>query len=204
MKKSSISKRTVYSLILVVAVIILFAGAYAFNSGGPPINFGHTTGEISPPAGCTAGYALKWDGGKFICNQIYSLESGQGGYLVKFLNQNELDKSNIYETSTGNVGIGTTTPRSKLDVSGNVVATGKICINQGVCVGAGGNLVITGDYYVTEQFTPQNLGQHTLCYPRKTNVEEISGGGCKVYKAGSDWYVSGPSGTENCVALCVD
>jgi len=200
-----ISKRTKYSLILAAALVIIFASVYAFNSGGPPSTYGHTTGEIAPPSGCSAGYALKWDGSKFICDKLYSLESGPGGYLVKIISANEFDKSNLYETSTGRIGIGTTFPRSKLDVAGNIVVNGTICSSQGNCVGGGGsNLVITGDYYPTTSGTPKNIGAHNFCYPRKTDVEETSGGGCLVYKSGLDWYIQGLAGTSHCVALCVD
>lgn len=49
-----------------MSLLALVVGVYALTPGVAP-NPGHTIGEVAPPASCTAGQALKWDGAAWIC-----------------------------------------------------------------------------------------------------------------------------------------
>ena len=70
-----------------------------------------TTGTISlATQNCPSGQFVTGIGGAIRC----AIPPGGGGYWA-------LSGSNIYNTNSGNVGIGTTGPGQKLDVSGNLL-----------------------------------------------------------------------------------
>jgi len=59
----------------------------------------------------------------------------------------ETENQTLLATQGGNVGIGTTTPSQKLDVSGNIVASGTICSNGGTtCIEVAGGGGGFGDW----------------------------------------------------------
>jgi hypothetical protein len=56
--------------------------------------------------------------------------SGTANYITRWTSSSSLNNSVIYQTSTGNIGIGTTTPSQKLDVNGNIIASYIIATND--------------------------------------------------------------------------
>lgn len=50
--------------------------------------------------------------------------SGTANYITRWTSSSSLNNSVIYQSSTGNVGIGTTTPSRKLDVNGDINVAG--------------------------------------------------------------------------------
>ena len=63
-------------------------------------------------------------------NRAYTIGNDIGGFIIYD------DTSSAYRMvisgSTGNVGIGTTTPNAKLDVNGNTIITGSLIVTQGI------------------------------------------------------------------------
>lgn len=56
--------------------------------------------------------------------------SGTTNYITKWTSSSSLNNSVIYQSSTGNIGIGTTTPSQKLNVVGNILANYIIANND--------------------------------------------------------------------------
>lgn len=97
----------------------------------------------------------------FLPDEINETESvPSGGFILKFVpGQGPQADLNIY-TDGDKVGIGTTSPNDKLNVIGNIRATGAICDNTG-CIGAVGD----------------NLGDHTATQNINLNGHWLSGNG---------------------------
>jgi len=78
-----------------------------------------------------SGYVLKWNGLNSTWEPSIDVSGGAGGIggngtdntIPRFRGSTTLESSAIYD-SAGNIGIGTATPQSKLDVSGTVQMTG--------------------------------------------------------------------------------
>ncbi|MFH1365326.1 MAG: hypothetical protein ABIH28_01965 [archaeon] len=73
MKKSRliISNRALYTFLFLLMGILVLGGIYALSPGVAP-NPGHPISEIGPPAGCTAGQVLKFDGSAWVCGAVGS------------------------------------------------------------------------------------------------------------------------------------
>lgn len=117
------TKLILLALILSVGVSYVFAWtgptATAPNGNTPaPINVSATSQVKSGGLGVTN---LVADSLCLGINCITSWPSGGAGWTTS--------GTNIYNTNTGNVGIGTATPSQKLDVTGNVKGTG-LCIGS--------------------------------------------------------------------------
>ena len=120
-----ISNRLSYTIIGVFIFILLAIGVYSYGTTNPPV-FGHSTGELAPPAsGCSAGQVLTWTDSGWACNSVSGVSgiSGTGttNYLTKFTGATSVGNSVLYETG-GNIGIGTTNPLYKLHLLGEIVA----------------------------------------------------------------------------------
>ncbi len=124
----------------------------------------------------------------------------------------------MIEQTTGNVGIGKNDPSYKLDVNGDIYASGDVCIPGGICLssgggGGGGELSYTTTEYSDSCTTcnrDTNLGFHDFCAsggyagPGGTNTN------CHVYQDASDAWIlhiedgDTPGETQRCSALCFD
>ena len=60
--------------------------------------------------------------------------TGTANYISKFTNSTTLNNSSIFESTAGNIGIGTTAPLSKLEIAGNIKASGDIAGTR-LCIG---------------------------------------------------------------------
>ncbi len=72
----NLSSRSLYSLIAIILVVVLGVVVYANVAGTAP-NPGHTTSQISPPAGCQANQVLTWNGTELVC-----VSSSGGSQLI--------------------------------------------------------------------------------------------------------------------------
>ena len=60
--------------------------------------------------------------------------TGTANYISKFTNSTTLNNSSIFESTAGNIGIGTIAPTSKLEVAGNIKASEDV-IGKRLCIG---------------------------------------------------------------------
>ncbi|MCP4712414.1 MAG: hypothetical protein GY869_27645, partial [Planctomycetes bacterium] len=70
--------------------------------------------------------------------------SGTANYIPKFLDPTTLGNSIIVESS-GNVGIGDSTPDYPLDVTGTIFSSGDLIVSGGDIIDPSGNLRISGE-----------------------------------------------------------
>jgi len=111
MKKQISSKivSLIFAILVICFAIAFYVVAWEEPAGSPP------GGNVPAPLN-TSSQAQEKVGGLLL---------NTGGY------------PNGLIVDQGNVGIGTTSPNQKLDVSGSIVASGTICDSTG-CIGAGG------------------------------------------------------------------
>lgn len=137
MKKKNYSNRFIYFLVTLGILTLLAGGVYAYNSSpAVPSAFGHSSDEIDfssgiqsnlkvyPTGGTSYFYVEKNSGGNNYV-QIGNFEPGSSGAGFSPL---LLDASNLVlqARSGGYVGIGTPYPTAKLEVSGDIKASGSI------------------------------------------------------------------------------
>ncbi|MBM3228625.1 hypothetical protein FJZ20_01965 [Candidatus Pacearchaeota archaeon] len=128
-----ISNRLSYTIIAGFALILTGVLVWAFT--GTP-NPGHNIQSIGAPSGCTTGYFLRYDGGSsnwWSCAEASGgtgtlTGSGTTNYISKWTGTSSLGNSIIYDTGT-NVGIGTTSPTSRLHVVGNTILTQNLTVD---------------------------------------------------------------------------
>jgi len=128
--KINLTNRGFYTLIVLGILTLVGMGVLALTPGTAP-NPGHLLSEISPPSPCVSGDVIGWDGTNLICT------TSSGGNLWT------QSGSSIYYNN-GNVGIGTTTPRVKLEVQGNILASNAIGIGTPT---PAATLDVRGDIY---------------------------------------------------------
>jgi len=103
----NLTNRWLYTLIVFFSLVVIGVFVYAVTP-----NPGHDITQIVQPSGCSTNQFLKWTGSAWTCDAVSSGLWSQTG-------------SNIYYNN-GNVGIGTTSPTSKLDVTGTGRFTGAL------------------------------------------------------------------------------
>jgi hypothetical protein len=74
--------------------------------------------------GCSNNQLLAWNGSNWNCASVSSLGgvlgSGTDNYLARWNGTGALERSTIYETDGGQVGIGVTSPNDTFEIAGNV------------------------------------------------------------------------------------
>lgn len=156
------TQNTIAYVISALGVIALVAFGVSAYGTTTPSNFGHTiTDEIGSPAGCQSGQVLQWTGSSWTC--VNFPLSGATGYIPMYTSPTSIGNSAIYETSNF-IGIGKTNPRSRLDVQGNIIATGTICSDSGGCIGSSSTSGLSQEYTLTGGNAPLNLGSRFFCF----------------------------------------
>jgi len=164
------TNRFLYTFVALIFILIIGIGVFALTPGVAP-NPGHLFDEFAPPVGCGTNQVLQWDGINWACADGSSLWTSSG--------------SNVYY-NLGSVGIGTDTPDEKLDVAGNIKASGTVCDGNG-CIGSG-----SGGANMAA-FT-QPGGTFTVPAGVNSVVIEIwggGGGGDKLNRGGGGAYAHG-------------
>lgn len=153
-------------IILLFITAVSAMGLVVAYGGTAPITMGHTWGEMEC-AGCIITSNLA-------DSSVTSAKIGCDGTLCR--------------GSTGNIGIGSTTPAQKLDVAGNIRATGQINAAVDICTDAGGGRCLSTTPTSTSSSICLSItyrvfdtaGTHTWTKPagvKKVLVEVVGGGG---------------------------
>ncbi|MHC4500335.1 MAG: autotransporter outer membrane beta-barrel domain-containing protein, partial [Planctomycetota bacterium] len=141
---------------------------------GPAAGYSHTTGHYNTFLGYNAGaYNETGAGNVFIGNKAGSNETGSNKLYIA---NDEADANVLIygDFSTGNVGIGTTSPSAKLEVNGTVKATG--------FAGITGDLIVDANVHVEGE----------LAWQAKTGYISVSAAGFRPTEDGYDF--SNPDG----------
>jgi hypothetical protein len=77
----NLSNRWLYTFIVLGILAIVGVGVYALTPGTKP-NPGHLLSEIAPPAGCSAGQNIVWDGTNLVCSAGASYNLGGKVYNI--------------------------------------------------------------------------------------------------------------------------
>ena len=113
----TLTQRVFYSIIALGVLLFVALGAgiyvYAYNSGGPASVVGHSSEEVDVNIGGT------------IKTLQQAIDNGDFSSSVWTQSGN-----NIYYNN-GNVGVGTSSPTEKLEVAGNIKASGTVCDANG-------------------------------------------------------------------------
>jgi len=114
--KINLTNRWLYTLIAIGILAIISVGVYAIDTS----QAWHPTDQIEGLGTLATKDSVSWTE---ISNRPAGLDDGDdvGGGLW------QTSGDNIYYND-GNIGIGTTTPEAKLDISGDIIITGKIKI----------------------------------------------------------------------------
>jgi hypothetical protein len=158
----TLSNRWLYSLITLGILAAILVTTYALTPGVKP-NPGHLLTEIVPPAGCTGGKVIAWDGGNLVCTDSLSslkvtsltvasltidlFHVGKGAASDKF---NSIGNASRIDTSL-----------SKMNDSGDLYIEHDLEVDGTISVTGGYTTIGTGD--VAENLLTVNSKNSLLC-----------------------------------------
>ncbi|MCK4649857.1 shufflon system plasmid conjugative transfer pilus tip adhesin PilV [Candidatus Pacearchaeota archaeon] len=129
----NLSNKLFYVFIVIGLVVLSTVAVYALTPGVAP-NPGHLITQVAPPSGCSDGQVLGWSGSGWSC-----VDAGVGESSVW-----TKTGTNVYYTS-GNVGIGISSPIQKLEVNGSL----KLSAANPYIYSGGSYIVIPNGLYVS-------------------------------------------------------
>ena len=126
-----ISNRLAYTIIAAFALILV--GVFVLAQTTP--NPGHPISQISAPSGCTGGQFLQWSGSAWACAEAGSpgtlTGSGAANRASFWTGASTLsyDGDFTWDNTNKRLGLGTTSPTSRLHVVGNTILTQNLTVD---------------------------------------------------------------------------
>ena len=143
--------------VLLLSVPYALKAADAETIGGLPPSAFVLAPKLSAASGPTAGNSSGSAASSFAPGSSATITGGgKKDYVPLWLSSSKLGNSKLFQSTTGNIGIGTTTPGATLDVDGTINAASGFNLggqpfafgsyaNENVFLGFGGNTTTTGN-----------------------------------------------------------